>query len=86
MKFVDRHPFADPDASACKIVEIANDVEAVRDGRIYIERVNVLFLAAGGNGDQFRAGIERAVALGWICRHESGTYLKFTESGAALLA
>jgi len=26
------------------------------------------------------------VALGWICRHESGTYLKFTESGAALFA
>jgi hypothetical protein len=38
------------------------------------------------SGDQFRAGIERAVALGWICRHESGTYLKFTESGAALFA
>jgi hypothetical protein len=39
MKFVERHPLADPDA-ARKIAEIANGVEAVQDGRIYIERVN----------------------------------------------
>ena len=36
-KFVDDHPFADRDAAARKIIEIANDVEAVQDGRIYIE-------------------------------------------------
>jgi hypothetical protein len=38
------------------------------------------------DGDDFRAGIERAIALGWLRRHESGTYLKFTDSGAALFA
>jgi hypothetical protein len=43
-------------------------------------------LAAGGSGDDFRAGIARAIALGWLRRHESGTYVKFTEAGAALLA
>ena len=69
-----------------KIVEIANGVEAVQNGRIYIERVNAPFLAAGGSGDDFRAGIERAVALGWLWLHESGTYVKFTDSGAALFA
>jgi hypothetical protein len=41
---------------------------------------------AGGTGDNFRAGIERAVTLGWLWRHESGTYLKFTDDGAALFA
>ena len=86
MKCVERHPFADPDVAARKLVEIANGVEAVQDGRIYIERVNEPILAAGGSGDQFRAGIARAIALGWIWRHESGTYLKFTDSGAALFA
>jgi hypothetical protein len=86
MKFVEGRPFADPDAAARKLVEIANGVEAVQDGRIYIECVNEPFLTAGGNGEQFRAGIERAVALGWLLRHESGTYLKFTDSGAALFA
>jgi hypothetical protein len=76
-------PFADPDAAARRIVVTANGVEAVRDGRILIERVNESFLAAAGSGERFRAGIERAVALGWLWRHESGTYLKITE-GAAL--
>ncbi len=86
MKFVDRRPFTDPDVAARKLVEIANDVEAVQDGRIYIERVNAPFLAAGGSANDFRAGIERAVALGWLWQHESGTYVKFTDSGAALFA
>jgi len=85
-KFVDDHPFADRDAAARKIIEIANDVEAVQNGRIYIERVNAPFLAVGGTGDDFRAGIERAIALGWLWLHESGTYVKFTDSGAALFA
>ena len=58
----------------------------MQDGRIFIERVNEQFLAAGGSGEHFRAAIERAISLGWLWRHESGTYLKLTESGAALLA
>jgi len=78
MKFVDPHSSADPNAAARKLVEIANGVEAVQDGRIFIERVNEPFLAAGGSGEQFRAGIERAIALGWLWRHESGTYVRFT--------
>jgi hypothetical protein len=86
MKFVERRPFANPDLAARQLVEIANGIEAVQDGRIHIERVNATFLAAGGSGDDFRAGIERAIALGWLWLHESGTYLKFTDSGAALFA
>ena len=86
MKFVDPHSSADPDAAARKLVEIANGVEAVQDGRIFIERVNEPFLAAGGSGEQFRRGIARAVALGWLWRHESGTYVKFIDSGAAIFA
>jgi hypothetical protein len=85
-KFVADRPFADADAAARKIVEIANDVEAVQNGRIYIERVNAPFLVGGGSGQDFRAGIERAIALGWLWLHESGTYLKFTDNGAALFA
>jgi hypothetical protein len=85
-KFVADRPLAEPDVAARKLVEIANDVEAVQDGRIYIERINAPFLAAGGTGDDFRAGVERAVALGWQWRHESGTYVKFTDRGAALYA
>jgi hypothetical protein len=38
MKFVEQRPFAGPDLAARKLVEIANGIEAVMDGRIYIER------------------------------------------------
>jgi hypothetical protein len=86
IKFIQPRPFTDPHVAARKLVEIANDVEAVQDGRVYIERVNAPFLAADGTGDDFRAGIKRAIALGWLWQHESGTYVKFTESGAALFA
>jgi hypothetical protein len=63
MKFVGPRPFVDPDAAARKLVEIANGVEAVQDGRIFIERVNEPFLAAGGNGEQFRAGTSPVTLL-----------------------
>jgi hypothetical protein len=86
MKFVERHFFADPDAAARKIIEIANGVAAAQNGRIFIERINEPSLVAGGSGEEFRAGVDRAIALGWVPRHESGTYLKFIDSGAALLA
>jgi hypothetical protein len=49
-------------------LKIANGIEAVQDGRIYIERINAPFLAAGGSGEDFRAGIERAIAQGWLWR------------------
>jgi hypothetical protein len=38
MKFVEPSQFADPDVAARKLVEIANGIEAVQEGRIYIER------------------------------------------------
>jgi hypothetical protein len=51
----------------------------------FIERVNEPFLAAGGSGEQFRAGIERAVALGWLWRHESGSLPENRGGGAVCL-
>jgi hypothetical protein len=40
VKLEDDRPYADPEAAARKLVEIANSVEAVQDGRIYIELIN----------------------------------------------
>jgi hypothetical protein len=37
MKFVADRPFADPDVAARKLVKLANAIEPVQDGRIYIE-------------------------------------------------
>jgi hypothetical protein len=77
---------ADPDAAARKLVEIANATEAVQDGRIHIELINAAFLTAGGSPDEYRAGLDRAIAKGWLWRHESGVYVKFTPAGAELFA
>jgi len=44
MKFVPNRPYSDPEKAARKVVEIANTVEAVQDGRIYIELINRPFL------------------------------------------
>jgi hypothetical protein len=40
MKFTANRPYADPEAAARKLIEIANSVEAVQDGRIFIELIN----------------------------------------------
>ena len=86
MKFVTEHSFANPDAAARKLVEIANATEAVQDGRIHIELINGAFLNAGGAPAEYRAGIEHAIAKGWLWRHESGAYVKFTPAGAEMFA
>jgi hypothetical protein len=86
MKFVEKSNFTNPDAAARKLVEIANTAEAVQDGRIYIELVNSPFLKGGGTPDQYRAALARAITLGWLLLHESGTYVKLTPAGAELFA
>ena len=86
VKFVETNPLSDPDAAARKIVEIANAVEPIQ-GRIHIEKVNGPFLfQVKGTPAQYKAGLLRAVALGWINVHESGTFLTFTQAGADLFA
>jgi hypothetical protein len=43
VKFVEGRPLADPDAAARKLMELANAVEPVQDGHIYIEKINEPF-------------------------------------------
>jgi hypothetical protein len=44
MKFAPDRPYADPEMAARKLIEIADLVEAVRDGRIYVELINEAML------------------------------------------
>src|SRR6516165_10203690 len=86
MKFVEPRPYADPEAAACKLLEIANATEAVQDGRIHIERINGPFMYEHkGSPAEYKAGLDPAIAKGWLWLHESGTYVKFADAGAALL-
>jgi hypothetical protein len=87
MKFIAEQPYSDPDAAARKLIEIANSVEAVQDGRIFIELINAPFLfELKGTPAEYSAGLKLAIERDWLWKHESGTYVKFTQAGAELFA
>jgi hypothetical protein len=87
MKFTSNRPYGDPEKAARKLIEIANSVEAVQDGRIFIELINWPFLHdLKGSPAEYKAGLELAIARGWLVLHESGTHVKFTQAGAELFA
>jgi hypothetical protein len=68
-------------------IEIANSAEAYMDGRIPIEAINGPFLFThAGSPAEYGAGPALAIAQGWLWRHESGVYVKFTPAGAELFA
>ena len=83
MKFIEQGPYAEARKAARRILEIANSVEPVQGGRIHIEKINGPFLREGGTPPEYGAGLEYAIARGWLWKHESGTYVKFTPAGAS---
>jgi hypothetical protein len=87
VKFVTDRPFADPEAAARKLMELAFAFEPIQEGRIYIEKINGPFLfELKGTPAEYRAGLDLAIAKGWLILHESGTFVRMTEAGAALFA
>jgi hypothetical protein len=86
MKYTANRPFADPENAARKLLEIANALEPYMDQRLLTELLNAAFLAAGGSPAEYSAGLDLAVARGWLWRHMSGAYFKFTPAGAELFA
>jgi hypothetical protein len=87
MKFATDRPYADPEKAARKLIEIANAAEAVQEGRIYIELINEpLLFEHKASPAEYKAGLNLAIALGWLTLDRSGTYVKFTATGADLFA
>ena len=81
MKLTAERPFANPEAAARKLIEIAAGIEPVQDGRIHIEKINAPFLyVLKASGAEFGAGIKFAVERGWLDLHESGTYVRILKS------
>ena len=84
-KFVQPRPFADPEAAARKIIELAHAFQPTQDGRIYIEAINGPFLFQHkGTPAEYSAGFKLCIERGWLERHESGTFVKFTQAGTDL--
>jgi hypothetical protein len=78
MKLVTDRPYSDPEKAARKIVEIANSVEGVQDGRIYIELINVRSCSArGARRTNTRLASTWRSSGGWLVLHESGTFVRY---------
>jgi hypothetical protein len=87
MTFVTTRPYADPEAAARNLIEMANSVEAVQDGRIHIELLNgPMLFEHKATPAEYSAGLELAIERAWLVMHESGTFVKFTQAGAELCA
>jgi hypothetical protein len=87
VKFAADRPYADPEAAARKLIEIANSVEAVQDGRIHIEILNgPMLFEHEATPAEYSAGIEFAIARDWLVLDRSGTFVRFTQAGADLFA
>jgi hypothetical protein len=87
MKFATTRPYADPEVAARKLIEIANSVEAVQDGRIYIELINgPMIFEHKATPAEYTAGLNLAIERGWLTLDRSGTYVKFTQAGAEMFA
>jgi hypothetical protein len=87
MKFATDRPYANPETDARKLVEIANAVDAVQDGRIHIELINApLLFEHMASPAEYKARLDLAIARGWLMLDRSGTYVKFTATGAELFA
>jgi hypothetical protein len=70
MKYATDRPFADPEMAARKLLEIANETEAVQDGRIHIEKLNGPFLFTHrGSPAEYGAGLKLAIDRGWLWKH-----------------
>jgi hypothetical protein len=69
MNFTTDRPYANPEAAARKLIEIANTVEAVQDGRIHSEKINGPFLFEhNGTPAEYGAGLKLAMnAVGSGC-------------------
>jgi hypothetical protein len=87
MKFAEARPYSDPEVTARKLIEIANSVEALQDGRIYIELINSpMLFEHKASPAEYWAALNLAIERGWLTLDRSGTYAKFTQAGAELFA
>ena len=87
MKYAEPRPYADPEKAARRILEIANSVDPIQDGRIHLEKINGPFLSKEiASPAEYGAGMSLCIERGWLIRHESGTFVRFTPAGADLFA
>src|SRR5213079_437979 len=81
VKLTADRPYADPEKAARRLLEHAHASEPIQEGRIYIEKINGPFLFNDkATPAEYTAGLEVAISRGWLKLHESGTFVKLTQS------
>jgi hypothetical protein len=64
-----------------------NSPTASRSSKTAIELINGPFLfREKATPEEYKAGLDLAVGRGWLVLHESGTFVRFTPTGADLFA
>jgi hypothetical protein len=87
MKYTTDRPYSDPEKATRRLMEHAQAFEPIQEGRIYIEKLNGPFLFGDkATPAEYTAGLKRAISLGWLEIHDSGTFVKLTQAGADLFA
>jgi hypothetical protein len=85
MKYATERPYSDPEKAARRLMEHAQTFEPIQDGRIYIEKINGPSLYID-RGAEYSAGLKLGVERVWLELHDSGTFVKFTQTGADLFS
>ena len=71
MKLTTERPFANPEAAARKLIELASGIEPTMPGRIYIELINYpMLFKLKATAAEYKAGLDLAIELGWLELHE----------------
>jgi len=86
MKLTADRPFGDQAAAARKLLELARGIAPIQDGRIYIEQINYpMLFKMKASPAEYKAGLDFAIARGWLALHESGTYVRLLQGREDLL-
>jgi hypothetical protein len=84
MKLTAERPFANPEAAARKLIELAAAIEPTMPGRVYIELINYpMLFKLKASAAEYKAGLDLAIERGWLEPHESGTYVRLLKTEAA---
>jgi hypothetical protein len=76
VKLTADRPFADPEAAARRILDIAKQVQPAMKGRIYIELINGPFLFRDrASPAEYGAGMKLLIERKELMMHDSGTFV-----------
>jgi hypothetical protein len=76
MKFVDARPYAQPEAAARKLAEIAAGIKPIQEADLHRAGQLALPDRVQGQPAEFGADLRYAIEQSWFWMHESGTYLR----------